>query len=493
MTSAFYGTRWFAAFPIVFFVGATLYLNVSGAFDSGSMAAAGLVGMMAASFLARDKASYWDAVVEGLRDKTAILVITIFLVVGVYGELMSQARLAEGLIWLADELGLEGAVFVTFTYVACAIFGIATGTSFGTIVTMTPVLFPAAIAMGISPALAGGAILSGAATGDHFAPVSDTTIISASTQRYRSKAGNADIGGVVRSRLLYAIPAFLIAAVLYLLLGSGGDAAGGRELIAEYRHAPGLAMLLPISIVIGFAVTGHSLMQSLTYGIVTGSITGVAAGLLTPRDFVAIENGNVSGILIEGVSGMFPVVLMIMVLMSTFSLMRHYGLMETIVGRLKTLFGRSPRTSELAMFGVAWSLNFVLLGSTGRISVIAGPINDELGAMQRIHPYRRANITDAVVSTFSYFVPWHLWPIIMLSVIEPLAETYDFITTPAPSDFLFTTFYPAVIWVVMLAAVLTGWGRSFEGRNGERIVAWFENTIPPDARVESSYGGTKSI
>ena len=80
----------------------------------------------------------------------------------------------------------------------------------------------------------------------------------------------------------------------------------------------------------------------------------------------------------------------------------------------------------------------------------------------------------------------------MLSVIEPLAETYDFIAIPAPSDFLFTTFYPAVIWLVMLMAVLTGWGRSFEGRNGERIVAWFKNEIPPDARVESSYGGTSA-
>ena len=166
--------------------------------------------------------------------------------------------------------------------------------------------------------------------------------------------------------------------------------------------------------------------------------------------------------------------------------------METIVARLKTLFGRSPRTSELAMFGVARSLNFILLSSTGCISVIAGPINDELGAMQRIHPYRRANITDAVVSTFSYFVPWHLWPLVTLSVIEPLAETYDFITTPAPSDFLLTTFYPAVIWVVMLIAVVTGWGRSFEGRSGERVVAWFRNTIPPDARVESSYGETSA-
>jgi len=241
--SPFYGSRWFAAFPIVFFIGATLYLSLKGAFDSGSMATAGVVGMMAASFLARDKTSYWDAVVEGLRDRTAILVITIFLVVGIYGELMSQARLAEGLIWLADELGLEGAVFLTFTYVASAIFGIATGTSIGTVVTMTPVLFPAAVAMGISPALAGGAILSGAATGDHFAPVSDTTIISASTQRFRSKPGNADIGGVVRSRLLYAVPAFMIASVLYLLVGGSGDAAGGRELMAEYRHAPGLFML----------------------------------------------------------------------------------------------------------------------------------------------------------------------------------------------------------------------------------------------------------
>ncbi|GEM_PF-2203342 len=249
-------------------------------------------------------------------------------------------------------------------------------------------------------------------------------------------------------------------------------------------------MLLPITVVIGFAVAGHSLIQSLTYGIVAGSITGLAAGLLTPSDFVAIENGNVTGILVEGLSGMFAVVLMIMVLMSTFGLMRHYGLMETIVARLKMLFGSSPRTSELAMFGVAWSLNFILLGSTGRISVIAGPINDELGAMQRIHPYRRANITDAVVSTFSYFVPWHLWPLVTLSVIEPLAETYDFITTPAPSDFLLTTFYPVVIWVVMLIAVVTGLGRSFEGRNGERVVAWFRNTIPPDARVESSFGET---
>ena len=34
-----------------------------------------------------------------------------------------------------------------------------------------------------------------------------------------------------------------------------------------------------------------------------------------------------------------------------------------------------------------------------------------------------------------------------------------------------------MIWVVMLIAVLPGWGRSFEGRNGERVVAWFKKEI----------------
>ena len=57
-----------------------------------------------------------------------------------------------------------------------------------------------------------GAVIGGATFGDNISPVSDTTIASASTQ-------GADIGGVVRSRLKYAIPAAGLAIVVYASLG----------------------------------------------------------------------------------------------------------------------------------------------------------------------------------------------------------------------------------------------------------------------------------
>ena len=59
------------------------------------------------------------------------------------------------------------------------------------------------------------------------------------TQRYRNKSGSADIGGVVRARMQYVIPAFALSCVLYLLIGSmiyndpvaslssGSDGGGG--------------------------------------------------------------------------------------------------------------------------------------------------------------------------------------------------------------------------------------------------------------------------
>ena len=33
----------------------------------------------------------------------------------------------------------------------------------------------------------------------------------------------------------------------------------------------------------------------------------------------------------------------------------------------------------------------------------------------------------------------------------------------------FTAFYPWAIWVVTLVACITGWGRLFEGKNGEPV------------------------
>ena len=263
--SGFYGTRWFAFFPLGLFVIFTVALSLNGVFSAEAMVAMGLVGLITGSFLARNKSTYWADVVEGLGDYAGMLVLALFLIVGIYGKMMGKAKVAEGLIWFSSTVGIEGAFFVMFTYIASSLFGIATGTSLGTVFTMGPVLFPASVAMGVHPAIAAGAILSGAATGDHFAPVSDTTILSSSTQRYRTRQGSADIGGVVRARMIYVIPAFLAAVFLYFIFGLSSISTTPvmLDIIQTYSYAPGMLMLIPICIVLVVAIKGKTVFEAL--------------------------------------------------------------------------------------------------------------------------------------------------------------------------------------------------------------------------------------
>ena len=151
--SSFYLTKWFALLPLGLFILLTVALSLNGVFAAEAMVAMGLIGLILGSFFSRKKSDYWNDVVEGLGDNAGMLVLALFLIVGIYGKMMGKAQVAEGLIWFSTAVGIKGAFFVMFTYIASALFGIATGTSLGTVFTMGPVLFPAAVAMGVNPAI----------------------------------------------------------------------------------------------------------------------------------------------------------------------------------------------------------------------------------------------------------------------------------------------------------------------------------------------------
>ena len=89
--------------------------------------------------------------------------------------------------------GAQGNIFVGLVFFASMLFALGTGTSTGTCIALTPVLYPAGYFLGADPAMLGLAILSGAAFGDNLSPIADTTIVSAYTQ-------GATMKEVVRSR-----------------------------------------------------------------------------------------------------------------------------------------------------------------------------------------------------------------------------------------------------------------------------------------------------
>jgi len=158
-----------------------------------------------------------------MASKEAIIPIVCWLFAGVFSRILRQSGLAAGVAGIAAGMGVNSTWFTVVTFIASAVFATASGTGFGTIAAGMGVLYPAGIALGAHPGLLAGAIISGAAFGDNLAPVSDTTICSATSQ-------GVDVPGVVRSRLKYAFTAGAITIIGILIAGSmlGGSGISCR-------------------------------------------------------------------------------------------------------------------------------------------------------------------------------------------------------------------------------------------------------------------------
>ncbi len=100
-----------------------------------------------------------------------------------------------------------------------ALTAFSTGTSWGTMAILFPVVIPLAVVMGAGVGFAGGenygillgsisSVMAGAVFGDHCSPISDTTVIS-------SMSSACDLIDHVRTQLPYA----LVVAVVALLVG----------------------------------------------------------------------------------------------------------------------------------------------------------------------------------------------------------------------------------------------------------------------------------
>ena len=126
---------------------------------------------------------YCHAALRGLGDNAGVVIVAAWLFAGVFGKLMAAGGLVDGLLWLGMTTGAKGSAFTLCVFLAAMTFALGTGTSTGTCIALTPVLYPAGYFLGADQIFLGLAILSGAAFGDNLAPISDTTIVSAYTQK----------------------------------------------------------------------------------------------------------------------------------------------------------------------------------------------------------------------------------------------------------------------------------------------------------------------
>ncbi len=110
---------------------------------------------------------------------------------------------------------LSPAIMPALTFITAAVVSFATGTSWGTMAILIPIVIPLTAQLllnqGFETAINAqsflatfGAVLSGSVFGDHCSPISDTTILS-------SMASGADHIDHVRTQIPYAVLVGVIA------------------------------------------------------------------------------------------------------------------------------------------------------------------------------------------------------------------------------------------------------------------------------------------
>ncbi|OIS90389.1 sodium:proton antiporter [Brucella cytisi] len=453
---------------LIFLFLCVLYFVVFKAFDMTALAMGGFVSLLIGAIFARDYSRFWEHVLRGISSETSVAIIVILFMVGMISAMIKTTGVASGFVWLAHETGLNAGYYTFFVFIAVAAISMATGSSIGTMFTAFPIFYAAGITIGTAPAPLAGAILSAAILGDNLAPISDTTIISSSSQRYRTRDAVADIGGVVRHRARYALTAAAISGLLYLLVGMSSENAATvvNEFVTDASPAP-LLMLIPVAIMLIVAMVTRDIFKAVTVGLVLGSVTGLATGLLTVDAIIGVSDGKPAGFLYDGVNSMLGTVALVISVFGIMGVLRGAGVMEMLIDCIASgNMASTPRGVELAI-GIGVSATTLLFGGVNSAAMLAfGPIADELGARVGLHPYRRSNIMDCFALGLASVVP-----VLSAYLFIGALLTSGYAETPAQSTFsLFpVTFYLLVLTVIMIVAAWTGWGRTFEAENGKPV------------------------
>ncbi len=195
----------------------------------------------------------WKEIEESMAKKLSQLTpaMIILLSIGVLiGSWVLSGTTPMLVIWGIKMINPSFIYIVAF--LVPSIFSLLTGTSWGSVGTIGVVIMGIAVAVDANLAIVAGAIVGGAYFGDKMSPLSDTTNIAA-------LAAGVDLYDHIRSMIFTTAPGYLIALILYGVIGLTNIPPASPETQAVVDETVkslnnlfnyNLLLLLPIVIVI---------------------------------------------------------------------------------------------------------------------------------------------------------------------------------------------------------------------------------------------------
>ncbi len=390
-----------------------------------------LAGIVAAGMGVR-KGCSWKFIEQGIVEGIAIglKAILILLVVGMLIGTWITSGIVPVLIYHGLNL-LSPSIFLVAACLICCVVSVATGSSWTTAGTVGIALIGVGQGLGISPAMAAGAIISGSYFGDKLSPLSDTTNLAAAVT-------GAELFEHIRYMLHTTIPALVIALVLYALLGStsgqGGDAAMVtliRETLSKSFNLNPILLLPPLFVIV-MVVFRLPALPALMAGVVLGALlAGFVQGVPVSKILGAAQAGFVSTTGVEnvdkllsrgGLEGMMPTVSLILCALAFGGVMERTGLLPTLAGAIMKLAqgtGKMVAATVVTCFGVN-----ILAPDQYLSIVLPGRMYKEAYEQSGLQPKVLSRTLEDAGTLSSPLIPWNACGAFMGGTLGVTAASY---------------------------------------------------------------------
>lgn len=323
-----------------------------------------------------------DIFSKGGGHPNIILMAIIFILAGAFATVAKGMGAVESTVNLGLAMIPANLLIVGIFIIGCFI-SLSMGTSMGTVVALAPIGFGIAEQIGISPALAMGAVIGGAMFGDNLSMISDTTIAAVRTQ-------GTKMSDKFKVNFIIVLPAAIITAIILGFVTAGNTGSIDGEL--SYN----LLKVLPYLAVLIIALMGVNVLIVLIGGTLFAGIIGLIDGSFDFYGFIALIG--------EGIAGMQTLAMIAILIGGMVAIIKHNGgidyMLHAITSRIRTKKG--------AAFGIASLVSVADIATANNtISIVmTGPLAFDIAKKYEIDPRKSASILDIFSCAFQGIVPY---------------------------------------------------------------------------------------
>lgn len=266
-------------------------------------------------------------------------------------------------------------VFLISCFISTAI-----GTSMGTIAAVAPIAIGVATKANMNIAVACSAVIGGAYFGDNLSIISDTTISA-------TQGVGAEMRDKFKMNFLIALPAAIVAMVLYTFTGKAGEISGDTSF--------NLITMIPYIVVLITALLGFNVAGVLFTGIVMTGVIGLLTQNITFLGWIQAIG--------EGMSDMMSITIVAILISGLIGLIKYYGGVEWLIEKITSKI-KDRKGAEYSIAFLCGVLSISLVNNTIAI-IISSPIAKEIGKTYHISAKRLASLLDIFACAFLALCP----------------------------------------------------------------------------------------